>query len=43
MLTQKMLNELIAILDRKVEGKSQETVVEIIKKYEELKRMRGGM
>jgi hypothetical protein len=49
MLTQKMLNELVAILDREAgiqhspNGKSQETIVKIIKKYEELKRMRAGM
>ena len=48
MLTQKMLNELVAVLNREAgmqhfaNGKATETVVKIIKRYEELKRKRGG-
>jgi hypothetical protein len=43
MLTEKMLNELTAILNRKTEKKPHETIIEIIRKYEELKRKRAGM
>ena len=43
MLTEKMLNELTAILSRETEEKPHETIVKIIRKYEELKRKRAGM
>jgi len=44
MLTEKMLNELVAVLDRETGYKnSTDTVVKIVRKYEELKRKRAGM